>query len=69
MLITLQDNQRIQIENYRSILEYNTHKLRLLGKNGKICIQGDNLEILYYTYDECSIKGYIHNILYEMTNT
>ncbi len=69
MLVSLQDNRYVQVENYRSILQYTKEQLKIQGKNERICIQGKNLEILYYTSDECSIKGHIQNILYEMTNT
>lgn len=69
MLVSLQDNRYVQVENFRSILQYTRNQLKIQGKNERICIQGENLEILYYTFDECSIKGRIYNILYETTST
>ena len=65
MLISVQDNRFAQIENYKSIVEYNASRLRLQGKNGRLIIDGEKLELLCYSIEECWIKGKIHNISYE----
>ena len=47
------------IENYRGILEYTDTLLRIQTKVGQIHIEGNGLQIEYYSNDEMKVIGEI----------
>lgn len=64
-VITLMGAREILVENYRGILEYTEDHLLILTRQCKIRIQGENLEVLYYTSEEMKVSGRILDITYE----
>lgn len=66
MILYFHDNRYARIENFKSIVEFSPSTIRFQGKNGRICIEGEHLEINQYSEIECNIKGRIHCISYEM---
>ena len=63
-IVTVTGNRDAFIENYKGILEYNTESIVLQGKNCKICFEGKQLSIDYYTNDEMKITGEIQEVKY-----
>lgn len=64
-VITLTGDTQILIENYRGILEYSQSHILVQANRSRIRIQGEHLEILYYTNDEMKISGKFSGISYE----
>lgn len=64
-VITLTGNSQILLENYRGILEYSHNHILVQTKRCRIRIQGENLEVLYYTNDEMKVSGRFSGISYE----
>lgn len=60
--MTMNDNRELQIENYRSVLEYEDGQIKLNSKNYIIKINGKKLEIVSITDDEIFIRGVITSI-------
>ncbi len=60
--LTAIGNESLIIENYKSIIEYESCIIRL--SNG-ICIIGDKLNVIEITADEITIEGTIKNIEFE----
>ncbi len=60
--LTVVGNKNLMIENYKSIIEYETNIIRL---NNGICIMGDKLNMVEITADEIVIEGTIKNIEFE----
>lgn len=63
-ILTILGNHEICVENYRGIIEYTDTLIRIQTKEKQIKVQGNRLQIEYYTNDEMKIKGYIHSIEY-----
>ena len=53
------------IENYKSILSYTSEKLIVVTCQGRVILQGKNLEIFHYTTWEMEIKGQILSVMLE----
>ena len=51
-------------ENFRGILEYTDCGILILGKQGRILIEGRYLQIPFYTSEEMKITGQIDQIRY-----
>ena len=62
--VTLVGNRFVCIENYISILEYDTNIIRVKTKSNVIKILGDKLSLKYITDAELGIKGIVHGIEY-----
>ncbi len=60
--LTAVGNENIIIENYKSIIEYESCIIRL--SNG-VCIIGDKLNVIEITTDEIVIGGTIKHIEFE----
>ena len=58
-IVTITGNREAFIENYKGILEYTTQTIVLQGKNCKICFEGKQLSIEYYTNEDMKISGMI----------
>ena len=63
-IVTITGNREAFIENYKGILEYNTESIVLQGKNCKICFEGKQLSIDYYTNEDMKISGRIDAVRY-----
>ena len=48
-IITITGPSQVQIENYKSILSYTSEKLIVVTSQGRVILQGKNLEIFHYT--------------------
>ena len=63
-IVTVTGNREAFIENYKGILEYNPESIVLQGKNCKICFEGKQLSIDYYTNEDMKISGSIDAVRY-----
>lgn len=63
-IITATGRNEICLENYKGIIEYNGNLIKVQTKTCKICIEGERLNIDYFTNDEMKISGYINSIYY-----
>lgn len=57
--LIMMSNCDLRIENYKSILEYETDKITLCTKDMLIAISGENLNICVICDDEISVAGNI----------
>lgn len=64
-IITLTGDAEILVENYRGILEYSQTHILVQAKHCRIRIEGEKLEVLYYTNDEMKISGKFSGVSYE----
>lgn len=60
--IAITGNREIYIENYRGILEYTDHCMVLQTRNGFLKIDGDKLQIVFYTNEDMKITGVLNRI-------
>jgi sporulation protein YqfC len=63
-IVTMTGNAEAFIENYKGILEYTREQIVLQGKNSRICFEGKELTIVYYTNEDMKIKGRIDSVRY-----
>lgn len=63
--VTVVNFDRILIENYKCILEYQDIFIRIKMSNGLIDISGLNLELNEMTKDDLIIRGTIESIEFE----
>lgn len=63
-IITATGKNQLCIENYKGIIEYTSEIIKIHTKCGKICIEGKNLNIDYFTNDEMRVSGCLHTIQY-----
>lgn len=64
-IITATGRNDICLENYKGIIEYNGNLIKVQTKQCKVCIEGKQLNILYFTEDEMRVTGFIHSIYYQ----
>lgn len=64
-IVTATGRNEICLENYKGIIEYNDNLVKIQSKTCKICIEGQELNIPYFTEDEMKITGYIKAIYYQ----
>lgn len=64
-IITLLGSRQLLVENYQTLLEYQTERIVIRVRQYKLIILGKQLEILNYTSDEMHISGVISSIFYE----
>ena len=58
----LNDNNELQIENYKGIVAYNFDEIKLGAKNYTIKIEGENLKINSITDEDILITGTIKSL-------
>lgn len=63
-IVTITGNREAFIENYKGILEYTKESIVVQGKNCKICFEGKELSIDYYTNEDMKISGIMEQIRY-----
>lgn len=61
---TINDNREVQIENYKSVIEYTQKNVRLGAKKYEINISGEELTIVCITEEQIYIRGKIAKIDY-----
>ena len=61
-IISMTGNTDIFIENFKSIIKYQTDLLLIQGKRKRIQISGKNLQLKQYTKEELKIHGMIQEI-------
>lgn len=64
-IITATGRNEINLENYKGLIEFNNELIKIQTKQCRICIEGKQLNILYFTEDEMRITGYIQAIYYQ----
>lgn len=64
VLLHLTGQSEVEIENFKGIVAFNENQIIITVKNGKLEINGQRLDIKYFTNDELKITGKIHNINY-----
>ncbi|WP_343343970.1 YabP/YqfC family sporulation protein [Terrisporobacter petrolearius] len=62
--VTLVSNTFIKIENYLSIITYDTSLIKIKTKVNTIKITGDKLLLKYIETEEIGIKGLIYSLEY-----
>ncbi|MBQ7765734.1 MAG: YabP/YqfC family sporulation protein [Lachnospiraceae bacterium] len=62
--VSIIGSMRVIIENYKGILEYNSDKILLQGKQSKIQITGNCLKVRSYNEEEMVIDGRIDGVLF-----
>lgn len=62
--ITLVSNTFVKIENYLSIITYDTNLIKVKTKIKTIKITGDKLLLKYIETEEIGIKGLIYSLEY-----
>lgn len=64
-VITATGRNELSVENYKGIIEYDGNVIKVQTKLCRVCIEGKNLNILYFTEDEMRVTGYIRAIYYQ----
>jgi sporulation protein YqfC len=64
-IITATGRNELSVENYKGIIEYNGNVIKVQTKVCRVCIEGKNLNILYFTEDEMRVTGFIQAIYYQ----
>jgi len=64
-IVTATGRNEICLENYKGIIEFNDNIIKVQSKTCKICIEGQELNIPYFTEDEMKITGFIKAIYYQ----
>ena len=62
--VTLISNTFVKVENYLSIITYDTDLIKIKTKVKTIKITGDKLLLKYIETDEIGIKGLIYSLEY-----
>lgn len=63
--VTVMGNEKIRIENYKTILEYTEEYIRVDTKSGILLIQGKKLSIKNIKEDDILITGKIKSVDYD----
>lgn len=63
--ITMYGDRELYIENYKSLISYNSTKIETGSKKGKVIITGKNLEIKSIRREDIMISGLILHVEYK----
>ena len=63
--LTVTGNSFLKVENYKSLVEYETNVIRINTSRGLICIEGKGLGINSVTDEMIEISGEIEKTSYE----
>ncbi|MBQ4284742.1 MAG: YabP/YqfC family sporulation protein [Lachnospira sp.] len=63
-LVTIVGNSELVVENFKSIVHYESDCIRLMTKQGYVSVEGSCLIIKYYNDEEIAVKGRICKIEY-----
>lgn len=58
-LVEIAGDKRVLIEHHKGVLQYAQHKISVRASYGRICISGQNLQLLKMTKDQLLITGCI----------
>lgn len=61
-MVTMRAGRWVHVENYGVITAYGAEALKLSGKTWKICVEGKNLSLVYFTEDDLLVSGRIAQI-------
>lgn len=61
-LVHLLGSNRVVVENYKKLIDYQEECIRILTGIGSLHIQGEHLRIVFYTKDEIKIVGRINGV-------
>lgn len=61
-VITMRGQNELFVENYRGILECSETSIWVSTKHFRLCIEGIDLSVAYYTNDEMKVTGKIEHI-------
>ena len=61
-LMSVTGNKEMLVENFKSIIKFNSEEIMLQCKNYQITIMGKDLKIDIYTKEELKVIGTIHEI-------
>ena len=61
-VITMRGQNELFIENYRGILECCETSIWVSTKHFRLCIEGVDLSVAYYTNDEMKVTGKIEHV-------
>lgn len=61
-VITMRGQNEVFVENYRGILECSETSIWVSTKHFRLCIEGVDLSVAYYTNDEMKVTGKIEHI-------
>lgn len=62
--VTVRGSRWVHIENYAYIADYKEDKIKIMGKQQMMIIEGRCLSIIYFTEDDVLIKGCIYAVRY-----
>ncbi|MFR8547723.1 MAG: YabP/YqfC family sporulation protein [Lachnospiraceae bacterium] len=65
ILVSMQGRERLAVENFKGISSYTDTQIRLITRQGKICVTGRHLKIESYSRDEIEISGIIDKLEYQ----
>ena len=63
--LTLSGFKKLRVDNYRSLVEYESERIRINTADKLICIEGSGFNITSVTDDFAEIEGEISNISFE----
>ena len=63
-VVTVTGRNEVYVENYRGIIEYTSSRIKLQTKTCAVEIEGQSLDVAYYTNDEMKITGVVTQITY-----
>ena len=58
-------NRRLIVENFKTLIEFNSEKIRLDTKSGLLFVKGTQLNIKEITSEDIVIEGYLKTVDYE----
>ena len=63
-IVTVTGKNEAYVENYKGIIVYECHCIKIQTKNCRITFVGKNLEIVYYTNVDMKITGELESVCY-----
>ena len=64
VILTITGKHEAYVENYMSLIEYTENQIRIQTRTCKLEINGEQLEIVYYTNEEMKITGELLEVKY-----
>lgn len=63
-IVTIEGDTLVFVENYKGIIAYTDKAIIIQGRRNKVHIEGEKLQIEYYTNMDMKIKGIISLVKY-----
>ena len=64
VLLHVTGQSEVEIENFKGIASFTENQITLTVNTGRLQIEGEHLDIKYYSNEELKINGKIHRIQY-----